>query len=639
MVLIATILLAMVGPPADAMGQLQQLRYTADVAPAEVATALEQGLAAITGDSRTEQCVNEFYIGELYRYAAAADPKSDYAEQAMQHFRAMRIEYLDLAASQLGYIGEARVHRQLGQPEEAVLSLKPLLNGKPNERLHRLAQLETLEVTLLDDPAAVIAATESLGEDGQWLAARAYAKQGQREQALTLLRDEATVRNVASYERLSLIAELGALSDEERSQWAALLAALRRGQEAMGVLDEHAPQESAALYAVLLSNAGRHREAAAQWQRVVDATADPSAMLAMAQSLEAALVEDPAIREQALAAYRDIVEADGPLAIRQQALRAWAYLSGPADSLAVLKAHRELIGTDVYLRYALASAQFTAGDAAGLAGELAAVAKETDDDNLRAAALLLQAWTMDDARAALDFVNNHQSDWEAVPSVKEDVQGLRVELWLRLGMIDSAADAMLGDPSAYPPRALLTMADTLAGRYVEQPEAALRQRVLRLCDAAIGRAVLDESVSIAAAEMLLRIGAFTDAQRVAGAVNGPQALLLQAKALRGMGKQEDALRMLGEADAPEASLLRGLCLLDLDRHQRAAEQFRSGRAAAKVNTEPWWQATLALARVQAASGDREAAAAMLRVAAALYPLDDRPVLQQQLDSLQSEFEP
>lgn len=636
MVLTVLLTLALaVSAPDDALQRLTQMRREVDVSSERVRATLEEGLAQLNdAATRNDQCLREYYSGELYRLAAALDPDNDYADEAMARFREMRIEFLDLGAGPLGYLGEARVLRQQGKPAEAIAALKPLLDNKANPRLQRAAELEAMEAILQTDPVNAAEQARSFGEGAEWVLARAYAATDRREEALSLVRDEAALSGVSVYDRLELIAGLDALTDEERLEWAGLLAALGRSEEALDALDHGQSLPPSALHAALLTQADRHADAVEQWRRVMHEDADPQAMFAMAQSLEA--ISRP---DEAVAAYRQVVESDAPAELRRGALSSLANLLGPRDSLAVLQAHRELVGSDPYLRYLLASSKWANGITEGLTDEADEIARDADSDELRAAARLLQAQAQPDARAAMQVLDAHSALLEATPAIAAQVYALRVRNWVELGRIDSAADAMLAEPQRYPPRELLTVADALTARYEESPDPALRERVLRLCDGAIGRSGNDVDPAAGAVELMLRIGAYNDALRVAKAMDTPDGALLTARALLKLDQPAEALAQLENLTTAQATLIRGQCELAMGQPQRAVDAFRDARRDAVVDSENWWQATFALCRAQLALDQRDAAAAVLRVAEAMHPLDDRPKLRQQFESLQSELQP
>ncbi len=634
MVLTLLLILAVgVNAPDRAMQRLTQLHHAAAVTPADVAEALREGLAGLDqAQTRGDQCLNQYYTGELYRLAAAADPSGDYAEQALKCFRDMRVEYLNLNLSLLGYVGEARLLRQQDKPEEALAVLKPLLNQKNDPRLYQLGQLESMEATLMTDPATAAQQAEAFGDGAEWLLARADARTGRSDEALRLARLDVTVNSAPSFDRLELIAQLGGLTDNEREQWASVLTSLGRLAEALAVLDGREAPAPSSLYAALLAQAGRHEQAAQQWRLVVDADGDPAAIFAMAQELEASSQRDPA-----LTAYWRAVESSASDELRRQALIRWSSLKGTRDSLDGLQAHRDLIGDDPYLCYALAASKFTNGWTEGLSDEMDTVAQKATDDDLRAAARLLQVEADPDPHAAMQNLDRYWNLLETNAGTSQQAYTLRAQLWTQLGMIDSVVKAMLAEPQRYSATALLKAAEALASRYRELPDATQRQSVLRLCDQAIRNG--GDAERAAAAELMLRIDAFSDAQRVALTLKGPDAQLLEAQALRGQQNPQDALRVLEGIASSQAAMIRGQCELDLGRNDRAAEEFRAARAEASANSDTWWQATFALCRAQAALGQDKDAAALLRVAGALYPLDDRPQLSQQFQALQSELQP
>ena len=636
---VAALLVAML--LADPAAELGRLRYATDPTPQRVAELLDAALAELDGEMRAQRCRDAFRAGELYRSAAAIVPDSDYADQALRSFREMRVDYHDMVAGQLGYIGEARVHRQNGDADEALAVLLPLLDEDESidERIRRLAQLEEIEVTLMTDPEAAIPKAKALGHDAQWTLARAYAKKGTRYGALKHARDPKTVATAPPFERLQLIAELEALDDDERIEWATLLAGLDRRQEALAVLDEHAPPEAARLYALLLQDADRPIDAVVQWRRVIETSTDPQDRLSYAGALTAAGSGNLTLLDDAIGVYRGVVNSDAPVALRRDALRRWVYLLDPSRARAALEANPSLIDGDPYLRYAMVVARQEDGDPEELAAELEAIEHAAEDDELRAASVLLRAQIADAPRDGLRILDDHRELLGCHSSTAAGAEQLRVALWLKLGMIDASADQMLSDPQRHSSGALLAVADAVADRYLDGIGGEqTRTQVLRLAGAAMARSPSDETVAHDAARILLRIGAYADAERVLVSLPGPETALLRAQALRGLERPDAALHALSDLSTPEAELLRGMCVLDLGRPEEALGPIRAARGSTVPGSDAWWEATLMLGRAQMALGHRDAASSVLRVAETLHPIGGRTALRRQLDALKQELD-
>lgn len=648
-------LIALANPSAE----LDALRRSGDAEAARVAEALDAGLAELTGESRPQQCMDAFLAGELYRKADALAPGLGYDEEALGRFRAMRVEFLDLTAGQLGYIGEARVYRQKGDPEEALKAIAPLMDARDDAKIRRLAQLEALESQLLIDPKRAIAESGELGDAAaDWVRARAYAATGQADKALGYARSESAAAAAPAFDRLALIASLDGLTDDERAAWAQALTAAGRLDEALAVLDEDAPPGSEPLHARLLHQAGRLEEAVDAWRTAIDNGAGLSAELAYAACLEALAEESTGdeavgIRKQAIGVYRSLAESDADEPLRRDALRRWFYLSGPDAVRDLIDSQSALISTDPYLRFARARVLKDALDPGELSAELRSVIAEAQDPSLRASAVLMAAQHEPDRRAALASLTDHWGLLMSRATTAEAAQRYRVALWVELGMIDVAAAQMLaapgipgdlgnpgdpGDAGAQPAESLLLVASALSQRYTDGVAGDAQPRVMRLAGAAIAQAPEDEGVALAAAELMLRVGARADAVRVLSSISNPDAAPVLAQALRGMGRLEEALGELEGNDTPAAAIERGLCLIELDRPDEALDEARAARGGVSAGGDTWWRATLVLARAHLAMDDAAAAADVLRVSEALYPLAGRVWLRNELETLKKELE-
>lgn len=641
MKLIALLLmcLSLANPSAD----LDAMRRSGDADPQRVAEVLGAGLAELSGESRPQQCMNAFLAGELYRKADALAPGLGYDEEALSRFRAMRVEYLDLTAGQLGYIGEARVYRQKGEPAEAIKSLAPLMDARGDAKLRRLALLEVLEAQLLIDPKQAIAQSGELGKAGDWVRARAYAAGGDLEAALDYARSDASVAAAPEVDRLELIAGLGGLTEDERAAWAQALAAVGRTDEAIALLDEKAPAGSVQLHAALLQQSGRLAEAAEVWSKAVDNGAGPRAIFSFAACLEALADESPEeqaldYQTQAIGLYRELVESDADDTLRRDALRHWFYLSGPDAAHDLIDSQSALIDTDPYLRFARARVLKDTTASGELTAELKAVAKAAQDDGLRAAVVLMWSRCEQDRRAALAVLTGHWDLLISQAATADAARQYQVELWVGLGMIDLAATQMLADPTAQPAESLLMVASALADRHVDGVQGDAQSQVLRLTGAAIGQSPEDEGIALTAASLMLRVGAKADAVRVLSSLNHPDATPILARALRESGRTEEALAVLEGVDTSDAALERGLCFIELGKPASALDEVRSARGETQAGGDTWWRATLVLIKAHLAMNEPAAAADVLRVSEALYPTAGRVWLRSEIETLKKELE-
>ncbi|MEZ6193329.1 MAG: hypothetical protein R3C45_18810 [Phycisphaerales bacterium] len=643
MVLKLIIVLLMCVVSANPSADLDTMRRSGRADPQRVAEVLGVGLAEIKGGSRPQQCMDTFLAGELFRKADALAPGLGYDEEALARFRTMRVEYLDLAAGQLGYIGEARVLRQQGKPAEAIEALAPLLEARGDAKMRRLALLEALEAKLLLDPKQALADAGEVGEAADWVRARAYAATGDTQAALDYARSTASVSAAPAFDRLELIAGLDGLSDDERAAWAQALASVGRVEQALTVLDENAPAGSASLHATLLQQSGRLEEAADAWRVAIDAGAGPKAKYSYAACLEALAEQsqdDQAAeyRNQAIDVCRELAESDADDMLRRDAFRRWFYLSGPDAARDLIETQSALIDTDPYLRFARARVMKDTMSSGELAPELKAVFETARDDALRASAILMWAQCEQDRRASLAILTEHWDLLSTQPATADAAQRYRVELWVGLGMIDLAATQMLADPAAQPAEALLMIASALADRHEDGVQGDAQQHVLRLAGAAIAKAPDDEGVALSAAQFMLRVGAKADAVRILSSLTTPEAAPVLARALRESGRTDDALTRLDGINTPDAALERGLCLIELGKPDSALGEARSARSGTAAGSDGWWRATLLLAKAHQAMNEPAAAADVLRVSEAMYPVAGRTWLRNEIQTLKKELE-
>ena len=620
-------------PTAD----LERLVLSGNAAPDVVAQTLQDGLDGLHGESRPQECMDAFIAGELYRRAAVAAPDQGYQRQALDTFRTMRVDYMDVPTGALGYIGEARVHLQEGDPEQALAVLAPLLNTPDVTRIKRLAELESLEALFVIEPGRAISQARQLGEPAHWFLARAYATQNEPEKALELARSEQVVASAPDFQRLQLIAELDALNDTERSAWAQALTQTGLTDEALAVLREHAPAESARLYAVLLQDIGEKQAAVIQWRRAIAHSNDSHDQLAYAACLESIATEDPAQLPAALDAYLQLIQSDSDDHFRREALRRWIHLNGSDDFGDILASHQDLVGNDPYLRYARVVFLRNVIEPESLISELNNIVLEAQDSGLRASAILLHVQISPDPREALALLEEHWDELSAQPTLAEPARVRRVGLWIELGMIDRAVDQILKDSSAQP-RELLQVAQALADRYADGIVGNTQARVLELTNAALAAAPEDESAALAAARLLLRVDARSDAIGLLNSLSLVEAKPVLADTLRQAGRPQEAIDVLADLQAPDATLQRGLSLLALNQPERALDEIRKARSASSAGSDFWWGTTFALISVQIEMDNHQAAQEVLRVAEALYPVTSRPHLHTKLQAIKKELQ-
>jgi hypothetical protein len=85
----------------------------------------------------------------------AGGDAGDYWKSAIQAYRNVRVDYLDIPLSSLGYLGEARVHRLKGDAGSAGAVLATLMSPEPKSKdtaynaLHQIVLAEQAEIDML----------------------------------------------------------------------------------------------------------------------------------------------------------------------------------------------------------------------------------------------------------------------------------------------------------------------------------------------------------------------------------------------------------------------------------------------------------------------------------------------------------
>jgi hypothetical protein len=373
-----------------------------------------------------------------------------------------------------------------------------------------------------------------------------------------------------------------------------------------------------------------------------------------------------------------------------------------ASCVATLQANPALVSGDPYLEYSLVAGKWQEsqgeesgrrGDsstgaedtiatvqARGIADEAAALEKSAAQGNqpgMAARAALLRAQVLagsplHDSRTALTVLTAQWDALRAEPETAAPAGWLRVELMMDLGLVDAASKALAelpdgGSPDS--PLALLRLAEALAGRAAGMPAQAqgeVQREVLKFTGRAMSMAVSDpatfRAVRERAARAMFAAGAIADAQRVLTDLlaeeetrKDPRAFLdnslLLAQALERAGKPEESLKRLDGltdpktgpvpgryADSAPLFLARSRCQTVLGQHEQAVASARQARGLSTPGSEEWCRATLALAEGLAAQGNTQAAADILRVAAALYPTFANTELRGKLKQLRENLE-
>ena len=504
---------ALVAVLANPGAELEQLRRSGGASPVRVEQLVEAALAAPLSEetaSDAARCAAGFRRAEWLRAAAQLVPDAGYDERALGRYRALRVEFPREAASWLGYIGEARVQRDAGRLAEAYAVLDAVRDKKSGagDALRTLARAEWVEVKLREDPAGALEPARALGGRGRWLLARALAATGDAAGAVAAARG---AEGVSEFDRLAFIADHGQPSDAERTRWAALLVQAGRESDALRLLEERAPVATRSIRARLLDGADRAGEAAVIWDEVVrDDPQDLDAVWAAARAWDTAATADPQAAPRARAALRRAADRGLDDDRRAGALRRWVSYAPAAEVAALALTHADLVEADPWLTYAVAAAQVSSGERGD--GPVKALERVVDDERaspaLRRAAVLLRADLLRaEPRAALALLEAHGVLLSSDPATARAVAGRQVVWWTALGLLDPAVDAVLDDPEAQEPGALMALAVALTERYAETPTAKTRAQVVRLVALAVGRAPDDLTLSTAAGNTLLAVEA------------------------------------------------------------------------------------------------------------------------------------
>ncbi len=399
---------------------------------------------------RTLKCRAALMRGDAWRFAAGAlkpsDPQSGaWLDNALKAYRGLRLDFRDLPAGLLGYVGESRVHRQRGQVAPARAALTPVLDATkarraPFEReLSRIARIELLETLLLENAAEVAAQTRLLRRSPEfagdpawqgridWLLARAVTDEYLKRvalpnedranledllaEALGLLRSEPVASIAPPFERFNRLAKLDEstgqriMSSPEVLAWAGLLAGTGRPgaadwyERARRMPGEPLPPAELIRYAGLLWKKHQHAMAASLCEEALERkdldAGQRSAALQLQAIALAALYQQAdqpgardGLRTRALGALGRVIAAPGSDDARRDALRRWVEIQslagGAGSCVPLLEQHKGLIRSDGYLLYALSAGQWEQ-----LRGRIAA-SSPADGDLAQAARSILE---------------------------------------------------------------------------------------------------------------------------------------------------------------------------------------------------------------------------------------------------------
>ncbi len=385
--------------------------------------AAARSLKAEQAENVARRCRIALLRGEFAYAAARALPEGEqtratYLDSAISTFKSLRLDYLGMPLSSLGYIGQAKSLRAAGQAEQARQALRPLLLAKPSQRngvpeeLYLLATLEDLDAQFEIEPAAATDRATTLRNSPafrkkpiwqgrlDWFLARAKAAEAFRQsrlatksketdnlirQAADLLRKPSVLKAAPPYDRLKLLSELDELGNgdlmnrQELLTWADMLAAIENTRAA------NYYQRALAIQGTKLSAKRLYAYAALLWkQDDLIGTADtcdillkqsdrgetyfPKAVRLRAAALSRQWSRTPPasrtdkLQSRLLASVEVIVSGEYPEAVRRDALRqlvaVFSRKAGLAACVKMLVTHGTLVKDDPYLMYARAAGRW-----------------------------------------------------------------------------------------------------------------------------------------------------------------------------------------------------------------------------------------------------------------------------------------
>jgi tetratricopeptide (TPR) repeat protein len=399
---------------------------------------------------RTRRCQLARRKGQLHAKAVSALPaeseiRGEYLHRARQSFGAMRLDYVDLPLSMVGYLEEARLLRQVGRVDAAETLLKPIFalsdltkTMKRNDprrdliaQLIRKGRLESLEWLLPRDPAQAVREAQTyraeLNQNAtdqarcDWIQIRARLASSSKKSPpnapmlAKMLREDSLAKVVCAYDRLEVLDALdtscgGVMTKSERLAWADLRAqgrwpdALEQYGRAWAMQGPAFSNEQLARYLQLLqSRSGPYASVTAvcdEWLGRMDPADKKQAPLLALRSaawvhrLQAAGKDSPdydALRAKTLAALRETFSFEElDAASRIDALRQWVVIQNTADmhSADILETLSKddlvkLVDKDAFLLYARAVARWR-GLVAGPAEDRGTRVKAVQDDLKRA---------------------------------------------------------------------------------------------------------------------------------------------------------------------------------------------------------------------------------------------------------------
>lgn len=371
---------------------------------------------------RVQRCQVALLRGEVLCRAGAALAPGDakrkpYLLEAAKVFGDLRVTYVNLPLSVLGYLGESRARRAAGDFAAARSALETVLrrprraNDAAAMNVYRMALLEQAEIDLAESPATAVQRITALAASPEfkyemdwlghlgWLAGRAEAARVRArrqegvsiaelmpriEEAGRLLSQAEVAAEAPAFDRLRLLAEMdrlaggGIMTGLQRIQWADALAsagdpqAARAYAQAQGADGNALSPEQMFTYIVLLWSQGQFASCADNCDRLIEQAgpADPHHAETLRLRAGALLRERQRLgekfpregRQRLLVALVALADDDLPAEVRRDALRQWTAIQASGADLgacvATLQERQSLVDGDPYLMYSLAAGRW-----------------------------------------------------------------------------------------------------------------------------------------------------------------------------------------------------------------------------------------------------------------------------------------
>lgn len=340
--------------------------------------------------------------GELYRLTAIKRAQDDptrqaYLDSAVQIFSDMRHQFSSIDDAELARIGLARCYRLMGQLDDALAILRPILrkpdnpNSPSQMNLWRAAIVEELEVRLIRSPEDALAQADQWMKDPLFVDQTHWSRSLGRIEALAAVQLALRNPNAASVQlavtklnqsdlppalqlqymvQLELASNIPVVTPQQRNDWVLLLVDTLPPEQAVDRIRKQVPDISVfnvratLAYGSALWQVGKLPEAVDCFDRAMRMIddADPlkhTAAQWYAQCLYQQVIQsgNASIRMRARSALSRLVQTHPAKAVRLEALKQWVSLEqideGIDVAASIIRQHDKLIGDDPYLHYIL----------------------------------------------------------------------------------------------------------------------------------------------------------------------------------------------------------------------------------------------------------------------------------------------